>query len=75
MATIIKMTNTAAEAVNRLIERKATGLLSDRRAEGNLIATVLIIIVVIALAAIFREKIFDLIGRLFVRIDDEVGGF
>ncbi len=65
----------AAQKINQAIELRLPVSARDRGAEGSLIATVLIIVVVIALAAIFREKIFDVIGRLFVRIEDGVGGF
>ena len=64
-----------AQKINQAIERHLPVPAEDLGAEGSLIATVLIIVVVIALAAIFREKIFDVIGRLFVRIEDGVGGF
>ena len=75
MTGIVKCMRLFAAKINRKAERTLGGLAGDCRGEGSLIATVLIIIVVIALAAIFREEIFGMMGRLFAKMEDGVGGF
>ncbi len=75
MTGILKCARLLAAKVNRRAEKAFGGLPADCRGEGSLIATVLIIIVVIALAAIFREEIFGMMSRLFTKMEDGVGGF
>ncbi len=52
--------------------RKVNDIISDERGEVNMIAIILIIIVVIGLVAVFREKITDVINLLVDKIKDAI---
>lgn len=53
----------------RYIAKKTTRtLLEDTRGEVNIVAMVLIIIVVIALVAIFRSEMTDIVTKMFEKI-------
>ena len=58
---------------------RAKGLLEDfakeERGEANIIAIILIIVVVIGLAAVFRDGIKEVVTNLMERIKGEAGGF
>lgn len=58
---------------------RAKGLLEDfakeERGEANIIAIILIIVVVIGLAALFRDGIKEVVTNLMERIKGEAGGF
>lgn len=58
---------------------RAKGLLEDfakeERGEANIIAIILIIVVVIGLAALFRDEIKEVVTNLMERIKGEAGGF
>lgn len=52
--------------------RKVNDIISDERGEVNMIAIILIIIVVIGLVAVFRDKITEVINLLIDKIKDAI---
>lgn len=52
--------------------RKVNDIISDERGEVNMIAIILIIIVVIGLVAVFRDKITEVINLLVEKIKDAI---
>lgn len=47
----------------------------DERGDTNIIAIILIILVVIALAVLFRDKIGEVVTNLFDQVDSQTSGF
>mgnify|MGYP003307586812 CR=1 FL=1 len=52
----------------QIAARTAARAMSDTRGEINIVAMVLIIIVVIALVAIFRSEMTDIVTKMFEKI-------
>lgn len=50
-------------------KRWITNKIKDERGETNVIAIILIIIIVIGLVVIFKDRLSSLIGKLFDKID------
>lgn len=50
-----------------------TALRTDNRGEINIISMVLIIIVVIALVAIFQDEMTDIVTKMFDKIRESMG--
>lgn len=47
-------------------------LLKDKKGETNIVSIIFIIIIVIGLAIIFRDRLTDLINSLFDQIEEDV---
>lgn len=54
------------------IVRGINSFIKDERGETNLIAILLIIVVTVALVAVFKDNILDLIEDIFKKIGKEV---
>jgi len=63
--TFLRKTETA-------IVRGINSFIKDERGETNLIAILLIIVVTVALVAVFKDNILDLIEDIFKKIGKEV---
>lgn len=57
-----------AERGRQIAAKTAARAVSDTRGEVNIVAMVLIIIVVIALVAIFRSEMTDIVTKMFEKI-------
>ena len=58
----------------RIFRNFIKGLFFDDSGEINIISMVLIIIVVIALVAIFQDEMTDIVTRMFDKIRESMGG-
>lgn len=54
---------------------KVISMFYDEKGETNIIAIILIIIVVIALAGLFRKQIMDVVNNLFGRVNNNIDSF
>ena len=72
LALLLTALLSAALSVGRALRyyavRTAARLTADTRGEINIVAMVLIIIVVIALVAIFRSEMTDIVTKMFEKI-------
>ena len=69
------MTNAVLWAQIRLLKMKESvkEFFSEERGDSNMIAVIILIVIVVALAIVFREQITDLVGRLWSSIFGEAG--
>ena len=54
---------------------KVMSFFKDETGDTNIIAIILLIIVVIAMAVIFRNQIANVINSLFNRVNNDIGNF
>lgn len=54
---------------------KVMSFFEDETGDTNIIAIILLIIVVIAMAVIFRNQIANVINSLFNRVNNDIGDF
>ncbi len=54
---------------------KVMSFFEDETGDTNIIAIILLIIVVIAMAVIFRNQIANVINSLFNRVTNDIGNF
>ncbi len=54
---------------------KVMSFFEDETGDTNIIAIILLIIVVIAMAVIFRNQIANVINSLFNRVNNDIGNF
>lgn len=70
-----KLTDNAVLLTNKVItgiKKTAAGFIKNEAGETNLVAILLIIVVTVALVAIFKDKITDLVNTIFDKIGKEV---
>ena len=70
-----KLTNKAVSLTNKVItgiKKTAAGFIKNEAGETNVVAILLIIVVTVALVAIFKDKITDLVNTIFDKIGKEV---
>lgn len=63
-----------AEIGLRSAAARAQRIFRDERGEVNIVATVLLIVVAVALVVIFRDRMKTLLGSIFDSIDGKVTG-
>lgn len=68
LTALLPVVLSAAKNLRCRAARTAARLTADTRGEINIVAMVLIIIVVIALVAIFRSEMTDIVTKMFEKI-------
>ncbi len=55
-----------------LLKARLIGALKNERGDTNIIAIILILAIVIALALLFKDKIFDLFDKIWGKVEEPV---